>query len=153
MNLYIIRHGRAETYASSDSARRLVSEGEQQVRQLASQFRTHSLSFDKLICSPYTRAQQTAQIIKAEIGFDKELITCDDIVPDGDVSSVIKNLNAFGDKNILLVSHMPLLGYLASYLLLGEMRQRSFSTAQAMHLSGEYIAPAGMTCMASYFPS
>ena len=60
MLLYLLRHAIAEDRAESDSARELTPKGLDQARSIAIKFSQRSPQVDRVICSPYARAQQTA---------------------------------------------------------------------------------------------
>ena len=61
MKLWFIRHGEAEPYQAHDAERQLTNYGRQQVVQAADFLR--DISFDRVLCSPYIRARQTAELL------------------------------------------------------------------------------------------
>lgn len=120
MRIYIMRHGEAQTFAASDEERPLTDRGEQQsvevARWLASEIPQGSL--DLVLVSPYLRAQQTWVACKPMFKKIKKTLTEDGITPYGDsehVASYLKALVAVdAPESILLVSHLPLVGYLTA---------------------------------------
>jgi phosphohistidine phosphatase len=113
-----MRHGQAETFAASDAERALTAQGRSVSFAVANacveQGVTH---FDKVLVSPYLRAQQTWQEIASCFSADS-VETCDDITPYGDSEQVADYVTAIADveklESILIVSHLPLVGYLTA---------------------------------------
>ncbi|MEE2022948.1 MULTISPECIES: phosphohistidine phosphatase SixA [Alkalimonas] len=117
VNLVIMRHGEAEALQSTDAERQLTVKGITEANQMAGWLQLHFPAFDRIICSPYTRACQTAQLVlqkQAAKGCELELLS--DLVPDGDPQQVQLYLDALWaaqpELRILLVSHMPLVSFL-----------------------------------------
>ncbi|CAM2796208.1 phosphohistidine phosphatase SixA [Vibrio rarus] len=118
MNVYIMRHGEAGSFASSDAERTLTERGETQSLQVAQAVVKQGIShFDLVLVSPYIRAQQTWQIIKQQFSADK-VEQCEDITPYGQSDDVYQYLCALIETqqvtSVLLVSHLPLVGYLTA---------------------------------------
>ncbi|WP_070963543.1 phosphohistidine phosphatase SixA [Vibrio sonorensis] len=118
MKIFIMRHGEAETYASSDSERALTKRGEEASLKVAQACSEQGFAqFDKVLVSPYLRAQQTWQMISNTFKTSK-METSDDITPYGDSSQVYDYVSALieveNPETILLVSHLPLVGYLTA---------------------------------------
>tara|TARA_Y100001956_G_scaffold82446_1_gene103363 strand:- start:4642 stop:5106 length:465 start_codon:yes stop_codon:yes gene_type:complete len=118
MKIFIMRHGEAEHYASSDAERQLTDRGRSASVAVAQACVKQGFKqFDKVIVSPYIRAQQTWQEISAF--FDaKSIETSEDITPYGDSEQVAEYVQAIVEhenlESILLVSHLPLVGYLTA---------------------------------------
>lgn len=118
MKIFIMRHGEAEHYAPSDAERALTDRGRSASFAVANACREQGIKqFDKVLVSPYLRAQQTWQEISSL--FDaKSIETSDDITPYGDSEQVADYVNALIEleqlDSILLVSHLPLVGYLTA---------------------------------------
>ena len=154
MNLYIMRHGMAEPYHTRpDAERSLVAEGEAQALNVASQWQAACPALDAIVASPYKRAQQTATIVKDTLGFSEALLTNAFITPDGDAPTVVQGLDQYSFQNILLVSHMPLVSHLLSYLTVGDSHSYGgLQTAQLVHLSGEHLAQGCMRVAQELYP-
>ncbi|PAV49707.1 phosphohistidine phosphatase SixA [Pseudomonas sp. HAR-UPW-AIA-41] len=138
MKLWLLRHGEAEPHAASDAQRRLTERGIREVRQSAEQL--CGAGVQRVLVSPYRRAQETAQLVMQVTGLDCPLVTVDWLTPDSDPQWVI---NQFDDSAevLLLVAHQPLLGELAGLLLHGHRGDpQSFRTAGLLALQG----PAAM---------
>ncbi|MBV1869563.1 MAG: phosphohistidine phosphatase SixA [Gammaproteobacteria bacterium] len=141
MNLYIMRHGMAEPYhVRPDEERALVAEGESQVRSVAQRWQADAPALGTIIVSPYKRAQQTAAIVKGSLDFSEALHTESRITPEGDVQEVVQYLSQLGIENTLVVSHMPLVGGLISYLTAGDYSSfGGLMTGQLVQLRGEQL--------------
>lgn len=118
MKIFIMRHGEAEHFAQSDEQRELTDRGRSAslavARACAEKGCTH---FDRVLVSPYIRAQQTWQEISQCFTTD-HVETCPDITPYGDSEHVADYVSALIDQHnlqsVLIVSHLPLVGYLTS---------------------------------------
>lgn len=118
MQIFIMRHGDAETFAASDAGRPLSSMGRDGSYQMAQYCKEQGHDeFDLVLVSPYLRAQQTWQTIEPLLKAEK-VEDCADITPYGDSESVVEYVCALAEtqflQNILLVSHLPLVGYLTA---------------------------------------
>ncbi|WPC74903.1 phosphohistidine phosphatase SixA [Vibrio porteresiae] len=119
MKIFIMRHGEAESLAESDDQRALTERGQNDSVAVAqacvSQY--GPVVFDKVLVSPYLRAQQTWDVISAHFSAHS-VESCDDITPYGQAEQVHDYLLAIAEheslENILIVSHLPLVGYLVS---------------------------------------
>ncbi len=121
MKIVIMRHGEAETFAQSDAERALTSFGRSASRDVAQRCSLQGISqFDKVLVSPYLRAQQTWQELE-DIFDAKEVSLSEDITPYGDSAMVADYLQALIEleqpESVLLVSHLPLVGYLTADLV------------------------------------
>ncbi|MCC5852344.1 MAG: phosphohistidine phosphatase SixA [Alkalimonas sp.] len=116
VNLVIMRHGEAEALQSTDAMRQLTAKGRSEVTQMASWLQQHYPAFDRVLCSPYTRARQTAELMVMKQPASCQLGLLSDLVPDGDPLQVQLYLDALWstapEQRILLVSHMPLVSFL-----------------------------------------
>lgn len=121
MKIVIMRHGEAEAFAQSDAERALTPSGRAVSKSAAEQCVAKGMKqFDKVLVSPYLRAQQTWQ--ELEYVFDaRDVQFCDDITPYGDSAVVADYLQALIEieklDSVLLVSHLPLVGYLTADLV------------------------------------
>ncbi|NOH70709.1 phosphohistidine phosphatase SixA [Vibrio pectenicida] len=118
MKIFIMRHGEAEHYALTDAERALTYKGRSDSIQAAHLCAEKGYShLDMVFVSPYLRAQQTWQAISPRLNA-KQIKTCDDITPYGDAAHVGDYIAAIAEverpKSILLISHLPLVGYLTA---------------------------------------
>ncbi|PSW18827.1 phosphohistidine phosphatase SixA [Photobacterium sanctipauli] len=124
MRIYIMRHGEAHNFAPSDAERPLTPRGEALSSQMAVQLASQLGSdLDMVWVSPYLRAQQTWQSMAGHLPEPKRLMTLDDITPYGDADSVAAYIKAVVSlerpETLLVVSHLPLVGYLTAELVAG----------------------------------
>ncbi|WP_282178133.1 phosphohistidine phosphatase SixA [Vibrio nereis] len=118
MKIFIMRHGEAEHFAQSDAERALTERGRSASAAVAKACVEQGYQcFDKVLISPYIRAQQTWQEIATEFEA-KQIEVSPDITPYGDSEQVAEYVSALVDieklESVLLVSHLPLVGYLVS---------------------------------------
>jgi phosphohistidine phosphatase len=116
VNLYIMRHGEAEMVAANDQSRRLTPHGVTEVAKNAQWLKQQEHGFDLILVSPYVRAQQTLQTVIDIVDTPTKLETIEDLIPEGSAENIHDYIDAaiqlYHPKNILLVSHMPLVSYL-----------------------------------------
>ncbi|MFD2180215.1 phosphohistidine phosphatase SixA [Veronia pacifica] len=133
MQIYILRHGEATPFAASDEQRPLTEHGAEQTAIIADWLSSQlKEGIDTVLVSPYLRAQQTWQVSEKYLPAPRKVITDDGITPYGDGEDVADYLRAMisieKPDSILLVSHLPLVGYLTSELVLG-IQPPVFSTS------------------------
>ncbi|MGF1910320.1 phosphohistidine phosphatase SixA [Vibrio kasasachensis] len=137
MKIVIMRHGEAETFAQTDAERALTSFGRTASKDVAQRCTQHGVTqFDKVLVSPYKRAKQTWQELE-DIFDAKGVVLCEDITPYGDSVTVADFLQALIEveslDSVLLVSHLPLVGYLTADLV--------------ADISPPMFPPSGMVCI------
>ena len=112
-----MRHGQAVAQAESDAQRALTPAGEAQVRAMGDQLQAQPLN--AILASPYVRAQQTATLVREQIGFAQSVGTAAWLTPDDQPGDVIGFLSERSESELLLVSHQPLVSQLISLLVHG----------------------------------
>jgi len=122
MILYVLRHAIAEEPrpGQSDSTRQLTETGRSRCRRVLAHAKRVKVQPQNILTSPYDRAAQTAEIAKAELGFDRELITSNALLPFVSVQELwneIRDYAAGGD--VMVVGHNPQLSMLVVWLLGG----------------------------------
>ena len=116
MRLYIVRHGEAEARAETDAQRPLTPRGRRQVDALWGELYRDGVRVERLVCSPYLRALQTAELIAGHYdGISPGILQL--ITPDDRPHAVIDWL-AQQERldGLVLVSHMPLVAALSGML-------------------------------------
>lgn len=149
MKVWILRHGEAQLHARRDADRELTAHGREQVLHSA----THLIGepLERILVSPYVRAQQTAELVRKTLGFTGELITVPWLTPESDPKHAISQLPDSG--NVLLVSHQPFVGDLISLLQHGHYRQpQPMQTASLAELEGEWPLAGSMTLLGVRHP-
>ncbi len=127
MELYFLRHGiaadRDDLKYKDDSLRPLTAQGKQKMRKAAFGMRALGLTFDAILCSPYLRAKQTAEIVTLAFKLKNTKINfTNNLVPDAPLEKLLREIRADFPKSesILLVGHEPQLTGFVSYLLKSE---------------------------------
>ena len=120
MILYVLRHAIDEDPrpGQSDSTRQLTETGRSRCRRVLAHARRVKVRPQYILTSPYDRAAQTAEIAKVELGFDRELITSNALVPFvsvQDLWNAIRDYAVGGD--VMVVGHNPQLSALVAWLL------------------------------------
>ncbi|CAH0525258.1 phosphohistidine phosphatase SixA [Vibrio hippocampi] len=132
MKVFIMRHGEAVHYAATDEERELTPHGVEASLSVATACNNKGFAeFDKVLVSPYVRAQQTWQAVKSQFASDSVEV-CDDITPYGQSEDVVEFVCALADvenlQSILLISHLPLVGYLTADFI-GDSHAPMFPTS------------------------
>jgi len=102
-----MRHAEAGTIAVSDRARPLTSHGvSQSIAQAKwlSRFFSHSAV---LVCSPYVRARQTADIVAEYVGCSIAIDA--GIGADKTAADVVLVARAYAEQPFIIVSHLPII--------------------------------------------
>ncbi|MEX0963413.1 MAG: phosphohistidine phosphatase SixA [Pseudohongiellaceae bacterium] len=141
MLVYLLRHAIAEERAASDSLRELTPEGMAQAISVTEKFRQYSPVMDRVLCSPYVRAQQTAScLMQLFPGLDS--VPDESIKPGGDVFDVIDVIGRQDVQHLMLVSHNPLLSNLLSVLVDGTLESHRYVGNAVLYcLSMDVVAP------------
>ncbi|WP_392551828.1 phosphohistidine phosphatase SixA [Orbus wheelerorum] len=136
IKVYVMRHGEAGYSATSDSSRALTPFGHQQCVSAATWFNEQKITFDFALVSPYLRAEQTFSII-ANFVTVKQSETNDFLKPNGCAAHIVDNISMLpltGIGSVLIVSHLPLVGYLVNELC-PQVAPPMFSTADIACIS------------------
>lgn len=137
MEIYVMRHGQAKMMAKSDSQRELTRSGITQVKKMAKKLSLTIDAFDYTLVSPFIRAQQTMKKVGTIIPQLGKIVTLDELTPSGDVGSVKALLGELEeDSRILIVSHLPLVGYMVEALVPGAGAP-IFATSAIAHIRSE----------------
>lgn len=121
MQIYILRHAiavpRGTTGYPGDD-RPLTDEGIAKMTEGAKGIKLVCGGFDVIVTSPLIRAHDTAKITAEAVGYNKDIIVTDYLLPGAPQRNLFSLLGKYSDmEKILLVGHEPHLGYLASSLL------------------------------------
>jgi len=126
MNLYFMRHGiaaeRADSGAGSgDRERPLTTKGIKRMNKAAEGLVALSLTFDRILTSPFERARQTAKIVAQALQLEDRVEEVEQLSPEQSAQDLLSGLVAYlGKKEILLVGHEPQLSSTISFLLSGK---------------------------------
>jgi phosphohistidine phosphatase len=123
MQLYLMRHGEAGFQAQSDRERTLTETGRYHTRLMSNWLARTVSAFDLVLVSPYLRAQQTWQEVNTHFPDPRKWLVLDELVPAGDPVTAADLILAYAEHykadKVLVISHMPLLGYMVSELVAG----------------------------------
>jgi phosphohistidine phosphatase len=126
MKLYLLRHGIAVEPGAPgyerDSERPLTPEGRRKTRVIASTLGKLGVKPNFILCSPFVRAHQTAEITATVLRLKKRLRVCQHLACGGDAKRLIAEINRLHGKadSVMLVGHEPDLSELASLLIAGK---------------------------------
>jgi phosphohistidine phosphatase len=123
MQVFIMRHGDAALDAASDSVRPLTHCGCDESRQMATWLKGQKVDIERVLVSPYLRAEQTLDVVRETLSGLSQVEVMPELTPCGDpamVSAWLQTLANEGVSSVLVISHLPLVGYLVSELCLGE---------------------------------
>ncbi|MDN2662523.1 phosphohistidine phosphatase SixA [Psychromonas sp. 14N.309.X.WAT.B.A12] len=137
MQIYIMRHGQAEMMANSDSERNLTDEGRHESEIMAKYLVKQDVKFDAVLVSPYIRAQQTWQSVSPFFEGISNIQVLPCLTPAGSARKSVDEilaLQAEGIQSVLLVSHLPLVGYIVGELV-PSAGVPAFSTSAVGHIS------------------
>ncbi len=120
MNLFLLRHGKAEdqnAITPDDFSRALVEKGHQQARNAARLLSASAMLPDIVLCSPLIRARETAESFTQAATMPGPVmqtwLACG-MSPE----TALSELRGFTDfKNVLIVGHEPDFSHLVQYLL------------------------------------
>lgn len=139
--LYIMRHGDAVSRAPTDSERPLSDRGRQEAESMIQ----HLLERppERVLVSPYLRAQQTARIVLEGLNSHGHLPVVETIpyiTPDDSPTAAVGKLADFTDDTLLMVSHNPFVSILVGLLTEGHMQGGiPMATASIARITGSEI--------------
>jgi phosphohistidine phosphatase len=121
MNLFILRHASAGSPRANpllDLKRPLDKDGKTQCLQLAHVLNALKLNFDLVVSSPLKRAQQTAQLVATETGYEQKILVSNALTPAATFAQfqrLLRESSAY--ENVLVVGHNPNLTQFLGHLL------------------------------------
>lgn len=122
MEIYLLRHGKAEErHPNSDAKRRLTESGKTELTKIASGIVSLGIRPDIIISSPLVRSKETAEIISEHISKYKSMpkVTIwQDLKPESNIYQTHKKLiRMTPDSHVMLVGHEPHLSLLISSII------------------------------------
>ena len=124
MELLIVRHAIAEdreVFAATgrdDALRPLTAEGIRKMKRTVRGLHEVVPSIDLLVSSPYTRANETAEILRREYDLDR-VETARELEPETSLDDVGTWLGQLDQSVVAIVGHEPQLGCLVTHLISG----------------------------------
>ncbi|QSX28833.1 phosphohistidine phosphatase SixA [Shewanella cyperi] len=123
MQLFLMRHGEASYQAQTDRDRILTDTGRYHTRLMSNFLNGLVTEFDLVLVSPYLRAQQTWQEVSSHFPEPRKWLVLDELVPSADPALAADLVRAYAEQfkadKVLVIAHMPLLGYMVSELVRG----------------------------------
>jgi phosphohistidine phosphatase len=140
--LFIMRHGQAHMQAPSDELRELTALGTEQAFNAAHKYLSH-YHFDHIFVSPFLRAQQTFDQVKAAHVSFSHAGTVSWVTPDVSTQQAVKELASLEGEalSILIICHQTFAGRLASQLCDGHEQGMHVDTAAIVDIQTEVFAP------------
>ncbi len=143
MELFVIRHARAEDRDAErwpdDALRPLTREGARSFERLARRIGRWRPDVDLVLASGWTRAWDTARILRAHAGWPKpartKLLESDDPSAVAGIVALVREQPV--DARIALVGHEPALGLLVSELCSGGTARVAMRKGAVAWLKGE----------------
>lgn len=129
--LWIMRHGLAESNFDTDFNRALSEVGAQQAKDVAFQLKTEDSLPKEMLVSPFRRTQETATVVHEVLGLSKAFETEDMLVHFADHKLLGDFLLASNKESLIVVSHMPIVARLTQYLV-PDCQIYGFDTAQTV---------------------
>jgi phosphohistidine phosphatase len=123
MDIYILRHGKAEDAGPgrSDADRPLTRKGRDEIHAVADWILGQEISFDLIAASPLARAQETAAIVAGVLACPEAMATWKALVPGGSPDTLCAELGRYPDEcSVLVVGHEPLLSSLIGRICCGD---------------------------------
>jgi phosphohistidine phosphatase len=151
MHLYLLRHGIAEDARAgeSDATRALTSDGRRKLRQVLKAVAEAKVKPTLLWSSELKRAIQTAEIAKAVLGYQGEILRTKALAPTADVEQVWEEIRVHQDEtSMMLAGHNPQFDQLAPYLLGAPQLAVDFKKGAIMRIDIENFGarPKGTLC-------
>lgn len=147
MRLILMRHAEAAP-GFPDFKRQLTAYGLASLSAVPKALRVELQQVDQAFVSPYIRTQQTFDRLELDV----EPIPSDRLIPESTPDQVCALLQTLPlDSTLLLVTHMPLVGWLSGYLTEGAGHYgQGFMPAQIEVLEMDYPAAAMAKSVANY---
>ncbi|HEU4513989.1 MAG TPA: histidine phosphatase family protein [Nocardioidaceae bacterium] len=119
--LVLVRHAKAEPFASSDRARELTDRGRREAEAAGRYLREQGIVADLAVVSSSVRTRDTWQAMEQALESEAEVVY-DDAVYSGSTDVVLEALRVVPDwaKTVVFVGHQPTVGHVAHMLDDGE---------------------------------
>ena len=111
MDLYVLRHGKAEAFPASglsDADRPLTRQGRDEMQRIASWMVRNRCRFDLIATSPLKRSEETAEIVADVTNLSGSLVTWEELSPGLDFSCLMERIASCNDiSSLLIIGHEP----------------------------------------------
>ena len=122
MDLYILRHGKAEpgNLGFEDAERKLTGKGKEEIALIAQWMASRGIKFDVIATSPLKRAHETAGIIAASRGLKNRITVWESLAPGGNLDDILHDISACDENaTVLIVGHEPTCSMIISRIVFG----------------------------------
>ena len=119
MQVFIMRHGEAVIEAASDTLRSLSECGCDESVQMAAWLNEQHVNIERVLVSPYLRALQTLEQVRQVLALPAGEEVLSELMPGGSASVIAGQLHQLalkGVASVMVISHLPLVGYLVAEL-------------------------------------
>ena len=117
MNIYLVQHGKPVSKEENPD-KPLSNQGKEDVERVASFLLRAGISVEDIFHSGKTRARETAEIMISKLIPGKEPVKKNGLAPLDDVKEIAGEIEN-GQKDLVLVGHLPHLARLTSLLITG----------------------------------
>jgi phosphohistidine phosphatase len=117
MRLYLVQHGEAIP-KDVDPERPLSDKGRSDIASLGAWLHRHGIEVSEILHSEKTRAQQTAEILKSLLGSGGHVRQDSGLGPEDSPKLLLRRFRE-QEKDILIVSHLPLVARVVSVATTG----------------------------------
>ncbi|MEN6610190.1 MAG: phosphohistidine phosphatase SixA [Methanoregulaceae archaeon] len=125
MDLYIFRHGAAETgLPGGDAGRILTREGKSDIRLVARWLKSLGVTPDIIATSPYIRARETAAITVKILACTNRIEVWEELAPGNPISRIVHRLSESGKNSVIVIGHEPMLSTLMNSLISPDVSAR-----------------------------
>lgn len=146
MTLYLVRHGRAMS-EKDNPERPLTEKGRADAAKLADFLKPAGISVDVIWHSGKTRAAQTAEIVGSVVKAEEGITARKGLAPNDPVEDIAAEISA-GEKDIMIVGHLPFVSRLASYLISGRPEEAvGFNESAIACLERDHVGKWRLTWM------
>lgn len=128
MNIYLMQHGKPVSKEKNPD-KPLSDRGRDDVEKMAGFLKKAGIQVETVFHSGKTRARQTAEIISSKINPGKESQKREGLSPLDDVKAIAEEIKQ-GQKDFMIVGHLPYLEKLVSFLTTGSDSSRIVSFQQ-----------------------
>lgn len=115
-SLALLRHGLATGQAPTAA---LLPEGGVYLRRLAAVLVADGWAPKRVLCSPYVRARESAEIMVRAMSLTVPIEVVGDLIPESEPDDALRAIADAAplDSPVLVVSHLPLVGRIAQELI------------------------------------
>jgi phosphohistidine phosphatase len=150
VKLYLIRHGEAVNGKTYDESRQLTERGKERAQLAANWLAKIVEGPISIWTSPYVRTRQTAEPIAKAL--DAKIIPHQCLTPDMTPQGVLDEL-VYESQNVVLVTHLPLVGRLAALLTEGFVFDQPWSATEVWQLEGDVFAAGCLENTDVWYPA